>query len=126
MCQASIFTKRNAYSIQIMDIDRLFIHNLKKWRKNRGFSQKTLAERCGAAHSYIRQIESGYGHPSFVFIGKLAKALNIEPFQLFFDEEAAKAGNLLWSDNLESLKTELISKMGQEFDTIFIKEKIEK
>jgi transcriptional regulator with XRE-family HTH domain len=104
-----------------MDIDRLFIHNLKKWRKIRGISQKTLAQRCDAAHSYIRQIESGYGHPSFIFIGKLAKALNIEPFQLFFDEEAAKAGNLLLSDNIEALKTEFFSKMGREFDTIFKK-----
>ena len=107
-----------------MDIDKLFIHNVKKWRKNRGISQKTLAERCDAAHSYIRQIESGYGHPSFIFIGKLAKALKIEPYQLFFDEEAAKAGNLLWPGNIESLKTEFINKMEHEFDTIFKKAKI--
>jgi transcriptional regulator with XRE-family HTH domain len=104
-----------------MDIDKLFILNLKKWRKNRGISQKTLAQRCDAAHSYIRQIESGRGHPSFIFIGKLAQALNIEPYQLFYDESAAKAGNLLWSDNIESLKTEFINKMGREFDTIFKK-----
>ena len=104
-----------------MDIDRLFIHNLKKWRKTRDVSQKTLAERCGAAHSYIRQIESGRGHPSFIFIGKLAHALNIEPYQLFYDESAAKAGNLFWSDNIESLKTEFFNKMGHEFDTIFKK-----
>jgi len=104
-----------------MDIDRLFIHNLKKWRKNRGISQKTLAERCDAAHSYIRQIESGRGHPSFIFIGKLAHALNIEPYQLFYDEAAAKTGNLLWPDNIESLKAEFINKIEREFDTIFKK-----
>jgi len=106
-----------------MDINRLFIHNLKKWRKNRGMSQKTLAERCDAAHSYIRQIESGRGHPSFVFIGKLAQALNIEPYQLFFDESAARVGNLLWPDEIESLKAKLINKLEYEFDTIFKKEK---
>jgi transcriptional regulator with XRE-family HTH domain len=104
-----------------MDIDRLFIHNLKKWRKNRGISQKTLAERCDAAHSYIRQIESGRGHPSFIFIGKLAHALNIEPYQLFYDESAAKNGNLFWPDNIESLKAEFINKIEREFDTIFKK-----
>ena len=107
-----------------MDIDRLFIHNLKKWRKNRGISQKTLAERCDAAHSYIRQIESGRGHPSFIFIGKLAHALDIEPYQLFYDESAAKAGNLLWPDNIETLKAEFINKIGHEFDTIFKKVKM--
>ncbi|MDR2738858.1 MAG: helix-turn-helix domain-containing protein [Treponema sp.] len=69
-----------------MDLDQLFIRNVRKWRKHRGFSQKTLAERCNAAHSYIRQIESGSGHPSFAFIGKLVDALNIDAYQLFYDE----------------------------------------
>jgi len=105
-----------------MDLDRLFISNLKKWRKSKGISQKTLAERCNAAHSYIRQIESGRGHPSFSFIGKLAEALNIEPYQLFFDEKAA---SLLCSDNSESLKKEFLTKMKHEFDIIIKKMKIQ-
>jgi len=99
-----------------MDIDRLFIHNLKKWRKNRGISQKTLAERCNAAHSYIRQIESGRGHPSFIFIGKLAHALNIEPYQLFYDESAAKDDG-----SIKSLKKEFFHKVEHELDTIIRK-----
>ena len=107
-----------------MDIDRLFILNLKKWRKSRGVSQKTLAQRCNAAHSYIRQIESGRGHPSFIFIGKLAHALDIEPYQLFYDESTAKAGNLLWPDHIESLKAEFLNKMEHEFDTVFKKVKM--
>jgi transcriptional regulator with XRE-family HTH domain len=69
-----------------MDLHRLFIQNLKKWRKITGFSQKKLAEKCGSAHSYIRQIESGNRNPSFALIGKIANALQIEPYQLFFDD----------------------------------------
>ncbi|MDR0513017.1 MAG: helix-turn-helix domain-containing protein [Treponema sp.] len=71
-----------------MDLSRIFIQNLKKWRKVAGLSQKKLAEKCGAAHSYIRQIEGGVGNPSFALLAKIAQALEIEPYQLFFSEGA--------------------------------------
>jgi transcriptional regulator with XRE-family HTH domain len=104
-----------------MDLDELFVLNLKKWRKKMGLSQKTLAERCNAAHSYIRQIESGSGHPSFAFIGKLAKALSIEPYQLLYDETAERSGNPVQSDRIESIRTEFIEKMAREFDAVIEK-----
>jgi transcriptional regulator with XRE-family HTH domain len=104
-----------------MDLDDLFVLNLKKWRKNRGFSQKTLAERCDAAHSYIRQIESGSGHPSFAFIGKLANALNIEPYQLFYDEAAVQSGESVQAERIKSIKTEFLEKVAYEFDTVIDK-----
>ena len=40
------------------------------------------------AHSYIRQLESGNRCPSFAFIGKIANALQIEPYQLLYDDSA--------------------------------------
>jgi transcriptional regulator with XRE-family HTH domain len=107
-----------------MDLDDLFVLNLKKWRKKRGFSQKILAERCEAAHSYIRQIESGGGHPSFSLIGKLANALNIEPYLLFYDETAAQPGKLIQSDRIESIKVEFLGKVAYEFDAVIDKLKI--
>jgi transcriptional regulator with XRE-family HTH domain len=91
--------------MQLMDLDQLFVYNLKKWRKNRGFSQKSLAERCKAAHSYIRQIESGSGHPSFAFIAKLADALNIEAYQLFYDETAGQSEKPTQAEYIKSIKT---------------------
>ena len=71
-----------------MDLNQIFVLNLKKWRKAAGISQKKLAEKCEAAHSYIRQLESGVGHPSFAFIAKIAEALEIEPYLLFYDESS--------------------------------------
>jgi transcriptional regulator with XRE-family HTH domain len=108
-----------------MDLDQLFVHNVRKWRKSRGFSQKVLAERCNAAHSYIRQIESGSGHPSFAFIGKLADALNIDAYQLFYDETAARDGTHSEVASTESLKTEFLEKIGRELDAVIIKLKRE-
>ena len=92
--------------------------------QRKGFSQKKLAERCKAAHSYIRQIESGKGHPSFVFIGKLAKALDIEPYQLFYDETAANSEKPAQPDYIESIKTDFISTISNEFDVALKKLKV--
>ena len=86
-----------------------------------GFSQKTLAQRCNAAHSYIRQIESGTGHPSFAFIEKLAGALNIEPYKLFYDEAAAKSD--MESEYINDIKMDFIENVSHEFDTAIIKMK---
>jgi transcriptional regulator with XRE-family HTH domain len=99
-----------------------FVRNLKKWRKAMGLSQKTLAERCNAAHSYIRQIESGRGYPSFAFMGKRANALNIEPYQLLYDETAAPPVKTIQSEGrMESIKKEFLEKMESEFDSVIDK-----
>jgi transcriptional regulator with XRE-family HTH domain len=86
-----------------MELNQLFILNLKRWRKAMCISQKDLAEKCGTAHSYIRQLESGNGHPSFTFIGKIASALQIEPYQLFYDE-TAKSNKLAHIKYTESVQ----------------------
>jgi transcriptional regulator with XRE-family HTH domain len=104
-----------------MDLGQLFVFNLKKWRKNRRFSQKELAERCNAAHSYIRQIESGSGHPSFVFIGRLAHALNIEPYQLFYNETAAQPDKPAQAERLESIRIEFLEKVAEGLDVVIDK-----
>jgi transcriptional regulator with XRE-family HTH domain len=104
-----------------MDLDRLFVLNIKKWRKNRGFSQKLLAERCNAAHSYIRQIESGRGKPSFAFIGKLAEALSIEAYQLFYDETALREEKPSREEYIKAIKADFLEKITREFDTVIDK-----
>jgi transcriptional regulator with XRE-family HTH domain len=101
-----------------MDLDQLFVLNMKKWRKTRGLSQKSLAERCNAAHSYIRQIESGRGKPSFAFIGKLADALGIEAYQLFYDETAMRPEKPSQAEYVESIKIDFLDKMALELDTV--------
>ncbi|GHU78326.1 hypothetical protein FACS189462_2780 [Spirochaetia bacterium] len=103
-----------------MDLYRLFVRNMKKWRKNRGISQKTLAERCEAAHTYIRQIESGSRTPSFAFIVKLAKALDIEAYRLFYDETAAKDKNPSQVEYLEAIKSEILAQVAAGIDTVIV------
>ena len=99
-----------------MDMSLIFVKNLKKWRKNMGVSQKALAEKCQAAHSYVRQIESGKGHPSFAFIEKLANALNIEPYKLFIDESIFEPDRAAKSNSVKIIKTAFLERVGNEFD----------
>jgi transcriptional regulator with XRE-family HTH domain len=104
-----------------MNLDQLFVRNVRKWRKNRGFSQKILAERCNAAHSYIRQIESGSGHPSFAFIGKLADALDIDAYQLFYDETMVQDKQSSRIKYIESIKADFLEKINHELDAVINK-----
>jgi transcriptional regulator with XRE-family HTH domain len=102
-----------------MDLDLVFVRNIKKWRKNAGLSQEKLAERCKSAHSYIRQIESGSRKPSFSFIEKIALALDIEPYQLFYDETAAEPGPQ--SAQMKTVRTELLDAVAREIHAAFDK-----
>ena len=101
-----------------MDINQLFIDNLKKWRKIKGYSQKNLAEKCNAAHSYIRQLESGKGHPSLAFIGKIAAALQIEPYQLFYDETVPPS-QPAYIRNIEIMQNKLLVSISKNIQATF-------
>ena len=69
-----------------MQLKDVFVRNLKKIRKNKGITQASLAELCETSTSYIGQIEIGNRFPSLEMIEKIAKALNIRPYILFFNE----------------------------------------
>jgi len=101
-----------------MDLSRLFIRNLKKWRKISGLSQKRLAEKCGTGCSYIRQIEIGVGTPSLALLAKIAEALEIEPYQLLYDE-ASSHGREVHERHLESVKSKLLEAISGDIQSAF-------
>ena len=73
-----------------MRLKDVFIQNLRKYRRNSGISQMTLAERCGTSTSYIGQIEIGNRFPSLEMIEKISEALQIQPYLLFCPETDEK------------------------------------
>jgi transcriptional regulator with XRE-family HTH domain len=79
-------------SIWNMELKQVFIKNLKKFRKTRGFSQMKLAELCDTAPSYIGEIEIGRRFPSLKLIEKIGRILEVEPYRFFIDEK--KESNL--------------------------------
>ena len=50
---------------------------IKKYRKEKGLTQKELGEKCGIAESTLRQYELGIRKPKMNTIGKIANALEI-------------------------------------------------
>ena len=68
-----------------MALRQVFINNMKKRRKQVGLTQEKLAELCNTDACYIRQIEIGRRFPSIDYIERIAKALNIAAYRLFYD-----------------------------------------
>ena len=65
------------------DIKEIFAANLKENRKKKGLTQEKLAEIADISLRYIAMLELGKSFPSGDMVEKLAKALDIQVFQLF-------------------------------------------
>jgi transcriptional regulator with XRE-family HTH domain len=107
-----------------MGLKALFIQNLKKIRKRRGLSQMVLAEMCNSSTSYIGQIEIGNRFPSVEMLEKMARALQIQPYLFFFDENDPESGKPLpetVSAIPETVKEELVGRLTRAISQIIRK-----
>ncbi|HSY48112.1 MAG TPA: helix-turn-helix transcriptional regulator [Thermoanaerobaculia bacterium] len=52
-------------------------------RHGRGFSQERLAELAEIHENHVRRIEAGTANPSYLVVGRLARALGVNPSALF-------------------------------------------
>jgi len=93
-----------------MALQQIFMSNMKNRRKQMGFTQEKLAELCNTDPCYIRQIENGRRFPSLAYIERIAAALNIAPYLLFFDENDSGNEGLaaLHGEQKQKIKTMLI------------------
>lgn len=66
-----------------MSLREVFIENLKKNRRNCGFTQEKLAEITGVSTHHIAMIEIGRNFPATELIERIAHALKIEAYELF-------------------------------------------
>jgi transcriptional regulator with XRE-family HTH domain len=98
-----------------MEIQAVFAGNMKKYRKLAKITQEKLAELCNTDYRYIGQIETGRRCPSLEFIGKIAAALNIAPYLLFYDEIGAENEGLavLQREQKQKIKTMLIENVSK-------------
>jgi transcriptional regulator with XRE-family HTH domain len=89
-----------------MEMMKVFIFNMKKYRKKRRLSQLKLAVMLNTSTSYIGEIEINNKVPSMEMVEKIAKALEVEPFRLFVDDTSREEENTPIADNyLECLTT---------------------
>lgn len=70
-----------------MDVIRMFSHNLRKYRKQMGISQKAFADMSGLHRTYISALECGKRSIALDNIQKIAEALGIDPYLLFIEEK---------------------------------------
>lgn len=68
-----------------MDIVKVFAHNVRKYRTEKGLSQETLAEKASLHRTYICAVEREKRSISLDNIQKIADALEIETYMLFRD-----------------------------------------
>jgi len=69
-----------------MEMMRVFVQNMKKYRQIKGLSQMKLAEMLGTSTSYIGEIEICAKIPSLGMVERIAAALEVEPFRLFVED----------------------------------------
>lgn len=65
-----------------MDLRDVFAANLRRLRHAKGLSQDDLAYEAEVSRSYLSQIEKGAFFASLKIVGRLAKALDVEPAEL--------------------------------------------
>lgn len=69
---------------------------IRKYRKQKGLTQKQLGDLCGIADSNIRKYEAGRQNPKIETVEKIADALNVHPLVLMgrITEDMANEQNI--------------------------------
>lgn len=65
-----------------MDLNSIFVKNLKYYRLKQSLSQEKLAEHSGLHRTYISLLERKKRNITINNIEKIAKGLDIEPYKL--------------------------------------------
>lgn len=58
-----------------MDVRQRLAANMKRLRKERGWSQEALADEAGLDRTYISGIERVVKNPTIIVVGRIAEAL---------------------------------------------------
>lgn len=73
-----------------MDVRRRVGLNVKRFRKERGFSQEELAFECGLHRTYVSGVERGVRNPTVVVLDKIASALGVAAWRLLEERGSRK------------------------------------
>ena len=68
-----------------MDVRKRVGRNLKKYRKEAGFSQEALALECDLHRTYISGVERGIRNPTVMVLEQIAQPLSIPSWRLLED-----------------------------------------
>jgi transcriptional regulator with XRE-family HTH domain len=85
ICQAGKRLYYDVGSNKMTSLREIFAHNLKKKRRNCRLSQAKFAEMVNVSTHHIATIETARNYPTLDLVERMAKALNIEIYELFTD-----------------------------------------
>jgi transcriptional regulator with XRE-family HTH domain len=66
-----------------MDLAKILGRNVRRLRTERGASQEEIAFKAGLNRAYLSDVERGDRNPTVQVAGRIAKALGVEPKELF-------------------------------------------
>ena len=65
-----------------MDLRRLLGRNVKRLRREKGWTQEALAEFTGVSQQFISELENGKSNPTILTLHELARGLGVRPMDL--------------------------------------------
>lgn len=68
-----------------MDLCGIFGTNVKRLRKQAGYSQEEFADLTGTARSYMSDLERSARNPTLKIVERIALALKVDPSELLKD-----------------------------------------
>ena len=91
---------------KMVSIREILALNLKEYRRKSGLTQEKFAEKVGISANYLSMVEISRKFPTPEMLDRLAKALDIQTFQLF-DPAATPEGALLHLERaiIENIET---------------------
>jgi transcriptional regulator with XRE-family HTH domain len=66
-----------------MDLPKILGRNVRRVREELSAPQEEIAFRAGINRAYLSDVERGERNPTVRVIGRIAKALNVDPAELF-------------------------------------------
>jgi len=95
---------------------RLFIKNLRFWRKKSGISQLKLSEMVNISPNYLNAVENGKNFPSPEIIQSIADILGLMPYQLFLEHPAEDVSSGIIASDLTMIKQRLVKEINDLID----------
>ena len=72
----------------VMEITEIISKNVRHYRKEKGITQKRVAEICGVTIQQIQDVEAGRRKPSIDLVFRMASAFGVDSGKLLEQEEA--------------------------------------
>jgi transcriptional regulator with XRE-family HTH domain len=108
------------------NIKEILAANLKENRRKKGLTQEKLAEMADISIRYLAMLELGNSFPSGEMLEKLAKALDIQAFQLFYPTATTEGALLHLEQSIVAHIEKVVSAaLKQTENDLFIKRELE-